>query len=121
MDKNYWSHMHFASHLTTLPLHPIRNTSTIFLILIEKDVTILIFQFCILYFAGFNNPTQLLRKQIGLQGNEETKLMYAKPAPMILGMDVALQLRFVRKCDLRQPTLWLNIPVRWCSAVAVST
>jgi len=38
---------------------------------------------------------------------------------MILGMEVALQLSFDRKCDLRLPNLWLNIPVRWCSAVVV--
>jgi len=39
MDKNCWSFMLFASHLTTLPLHPTHNTSTIFLILIGRDVT----------------------------------------------------------------------------------
>jgi len=74
-----------------------------------------------LYFAGLNIPTQLLRKQVGLQGNEETKPMCARTAPMILGMEVVLQLSFDQKCALRQPNLWLNIPVRCCSAVAVST
>jgi len=32
---------------------------------------------------------------------------------MILEMEVALQLTFVRKCDLRPPNFWLNMPVRW--------
>jgi len=72
------------------------------------------------YFAGVDNPTQLLQKQVSLQGNEETKPMCAKPVPMILGMEVALQISFGRKCDLRKPNLRLNIPVRLCSAVAVS-
>jgi len=67
MVKNCWSGIHFASHLTTLPLHPIQNTSTIFLILIERDVSYFDTSVFILYFAGFDNPTQLLQKQVGLQ------------------------------------------------------
>ena len=78
-------------------------------------------QSIILYFAGLNNPTQLLRKLVGFQGNEETKPICAKTAPMILWMEVALQLSFDRTCNLRQPNHWLNNPVRCCSAVAVST
>ena len=39
MDTISWSDMHFASHLTSLPLHPTHNTSTTFLILTERDVT----------------------------------------------------------------------------------
>ena len=61
---------------------------------------------------------QLLQKQVGLQGNEEMKPMCAKPAPIILGMEVALLLSFDQKCVLRQPNLWLNIRLRSCSAVA---
>ena len=64
---------------------------------------------------------QLLRRQIDLQGKEEMKPMCAKTVPMILGMEVSLQISFGQKCDLRQPNLWLSIPVRVCSAVAVST
>jgi len=64
---------------------------------------------------------QLLQKQVGLQGNEEMKPMCAKPAPIILGMEVALLLSFDQKCVLRQPNLWLNICLRSCSAVAVLT
>jgi len=74
-----------------------------------------------LYFAGFDNPMQLLQKQVGLQGNEEMKPMCAKPVPIILGMEVALLLSFDQKCVLRQPNLWLNIRLRSCSAVAVWT
>jgi hypothetical protein len=122
IDKNCLSVMHFAFYLTTLLHHPIHNTSTIFPIQIERDVTYFDTSgFFNLYFAGFDNPTQLLQKQVGLQGNEETKPMCAKPVPMILGMEVALQLSFDQKCVLRQPNLWLNIPLRSCSAVAVLT
>ena len=39
MDENSRSDMHFAAHLTSLPLHPTHNTSTTFLILTERDVT----------------------------------------------------------------------------------
>jgi len=42
-------------------------------------------------------------------------------APMILGVEVALQLSVDRKCDLRYPNLLLNIPLRLWGAVAVST
>jgi hypothetical protein len=72
----------------------------------------------ILHFAGFNNPMPLLQKQVDLQGNEEMKPMYAKPAPIILGMKVAMKLSFDKNCDLRQPNFYLNIAVRLCSAVA---
>ena len=47
--------------------------------------------------------------------------MCGKPAPIILGMEVALLLSFDQKCVLRQPKLWLNIRLRSCSAVAVLT
>ena len=98
---------------------PIHNTSTIFLILIEDVTYFDISVFFTLYFAGFDNPTLLLRKQVGLQGNKEMKPMCAKPAPIILGMEVALLLSFDQKCVSRQPKLWLNIRLRSCSAVAV--
>jgi len=47
--------------------------------------------------------------------------MCAKNATMILGMEVVSQVSFDQKRDLSQPNPWLNIPVRCCSAVAVST
>jgi gem associated protein 8 len=40
------------------------------------------------------------------------QLMYGKAAPMILGMETAMQLSFDRNCDLRQPKLWPHIPLR---------
>ena len=103
------------------PFTPTHNTSTIFLILTERDATCIDTSGFYFIFAGFDNPTQLLHKHVGLQGIEEMKPMYAKPAPMILGTELALQLSFVRKCDLRRPNLCLNIPVMSCSAVTVST
>jgi hypothetical protein len=42
-----------------------------------------------LYFVGIDNPTLPVQKLVGLQGNEEKKPICAKPAPMILGMEVA--------------------------------
>ena len=44
---------------------------------------------------------QLLQQEVGLQDNEERKPMCAKPAPMILGMEMALQRSFDHKCELR--------------------
>ena len=38
-EKDCRSDMHFVSHLTTLPIQPTHNTSTIFLILIQRNVT----------------------------------------------------------------------------------
>jgi hypothetical protein len=45
--------------------------------------------------------------------------MCAKTGTMILVMEVALQVNFAQKCELKQPNLWLNIPLRLCSAVAI--
>jgi gem associated protein 8 len=67
----------------------------------------------ILYiFAGSNDAVFPPRKQIGLQRTEEMKVMYGEAAPMILGMETAMQLSFDRNCDLRQPKLWPNIPLK---------
>jgi hypothetical protein len=109
--------MPFASHLTTLPLQPTHNTSTIFLILIERDVT----YFDTSVFLSHISQVLIIPRSFyeNRSAFREMKPMYAKPAPMILGMELALQLSFDRKCDLRLPNLWLNIPVRWCSAVVV--
>jgi hypothetical protein len=38
--------------------------------------------------------------------------MYAKAAPMILGMEMAMQQWFDRNFDMRQQNLWSNIPFR---------
>ena len=59
---------------------------------------------------------QLARKQVDLQGNEET-IVYTL-APMIVGIEVALQPSFLQKVDLRQPNVQLNKPLRLCSAVS---
>jgi len=99
---------------------PLLSTITIFLILSGRDVTYFDTSVFILYFAGFDDTTQLLRKPIRLQGNEETKPMCAKPVSMSLGMAVALHRSFERKCHLRQPNILLNNRLRLCSAVAVS-
>jgi hypothetical protein len=67
----------------------------------------------ILYvFAGSDHAVLPPRKQVGLQRTEEMKLMYGEAAPMILGMETAMQLSFDRNCDLRQPKLWPNIPFK---------
>jgi hypothetical protein len=47
--------------------------------------------------------------------------MYAKAAPMTLGMKVAMILSFDQNCDFRQPNVWLNIALGLCSAVAALT
>jgi gem associated protein 8 len=65
-----------------------------------------------LNFAGFDDAVLPPRKQIGLQRTEEMKLMYGEAAPMILGMETAVQLSFDRNCDLKQPKLWPNIPLK---------
>jgi gem associated protein 8 len=52
------------------------------------------------------------QKQVGLQRTQAMKLMYGEAAPMILGMETAMQLSFDRNCDLRQPKLWPNIPLK---------
>jgi hypothetical protein len=65
-----------------------------------------------LYFAGSGHPPLLPRKQVGLQRAEEMQLIYRKASPMILGMELAVQLNFDKNCDLRQPNLQLNIPLR---------
>lgn len=61
---------------------------------------------------GFDDAGLPPRKQIGLQRTEEMKLMYGEAAPMILGMETAMQLSFDRNCDLKQPKLWPNIPLK---------
>jgi hypothetical protein len=99
---------------------PTHNTSTIFLIVTERHV---------IYFDTSVSLSYILQVLIFPRSFYEKRLVFremkernqcAKPAPMILGMELALQFSLVRKCDLRQPNLWLNIPVRWCSAVAVT-
>ena len=114
------SDMHFASHFTTLPLHPFTKHHYNIPYPLRKRCNLFWHFRFILYFAGFDDTTQLLRKPIRLQGNEETKPMCAKPVSMSLGMAVALHRSFERKCHLRQPNILLNNRLRLCSAVAVS-
>lgn len=61
---------------------------------------------------GSDEAALLPRKQVGLQRTREMQLMYGKAAPMILGMETAMQLSFDRNCDLRQPKFWPHIPLR---------
>lgn len=58
------------------------------------------------------NAIQPPRKQVGLQKRRQMELMYGKAAPMIMGMETAMQLTFDRNCDLKQPKLWPNIPLK---------
>jgi gem associated protein 8 len=64
------------------------------------------------FFADSDHAVLLPRQQVGLQRTQEMKLMYGEAAPMILGMETAMQLSFDRNCDLRQPKLWPNIPLK---------
>ncbi|PSN55017.1 hypothetical protein C0J52_04139 [Blattella germanica] len=59
-----------------------------------------------------DDPTLPPKSQIGLKRTQEKKLMYGKAAPMIMGMETAMQLSFDRNCDLKQPKLWPNIPLK---------
>jgi hypothetical protein len=81
--------------------------------LIEGDRSCINSDFVILYiFAGSNDAVFPPLNQIGLRRTKEMKLMYGEAAPMILGMETAMQLSFDRSCDLRQPKLWPNIPLK---------
>jgi hypothetical protein len=63
-------------------------------------------------FAGSDNSVLLPQMQVGRERSEEMKLMYGEAAPMILGMETAMQLSFNRNCDLKQPKPWPNIPLK---------
>jgi hypothetical protein len=89
------------------------NTSTMFVVLIEGDVT------CIDTFVSLCYILQVLiicaastKTDWPSEGTEEMQLIYDKASPMILVMEVATQLSFDTNCDLRQPNLQLNIPLR---------
>ncbi|XP_049940586.1 gem-associated protein 8-like [Schistocerca serialis cubense] len=52
------------------------------------------------------------KNPVGQQRIEEMKLLYGKAAPMIMGMETALQLSFDRNVDKLQPRMWPNIPLK---------
>lgn len=56
---------------------------------------------------SFSAPAE----QPGLRRTTEMKLLYGEDAPMIHGMETALQLTFDRITDKHQPKLWPNMPL----------
>jgi len=52
------------------------------------------------------------KEQPGLRRTEEMKVLYGADAPMIHGMETALQLTFDRITDKCQPKLWPNMPLK---------
>ncbi|XP_052283218.1 gem-associated protein 8-like isoform X2 [Dreissena polymorpha] len=48
----------------------------------------------------------------GARRTAEMKLLYGRGAPMIHGMETALQMAFDRTADLMQPKMWPNMPLR---------
>lgn len=51
-------------------------------------------------------------EQPGLRRTAELKYLYGPDAPMIHGMETALQLTFDRVSDRHQPKLWPNMPLK---------
>jgi len=53
-------------------------------------------------------------EQPGVRRTSELKILYGSNAPMIHGMETALQLNFDRFTDKCQPNLWPNMPLKIC-------
>jgi gem associated protein 8 len=52
------------------------------------------------------------KERPGAKRTAEMKLLYGKGAPMIHGMETALQMTYDRNVDLKQPKTWPNMPLR---------
>lgn len=52
------------------------------------------------------------KERPGARRTAEMKVLYGKGAAMIHGMETALQMKFDRNVDLKQPKMWPNMPLR---------
>lgn len=63
--------------------------------------------------TGTKTPTvEAPKERPGARRTAEMKLLYGKGAPMIHGMETALQMTFDRNTDLKQPKIWPNMPLK---------
>ena len=52
------------------------------------------------------------KERPGAKRTSEMKLLYGKGAPMIHGMETALQMTFDRNLDIKEPKVWPNMPLK---------
>ena len=51
------------------------------------------------------------KERPGMRRTQEMSLLYGNGAPMIHGMETAMQLTYDKNCDTKQPKLWPQLPL----------